>query len=193
MKIFVQFLALSMIGFLLTSCDPFDGVLDVKKAFTVTTTNNDDILVPEGTKNAELEFLSRDRIRIKMQIAGKDQKLTMNLPKNQNIPQNGDFLIPAADLKQTFSVKGHVVTNRTNSQITHAYEQCTYTRHETVCDQNGCHQIIRTIYGQQRVEYYTQTTQQKISVNFINTTVLAIFNGSKSASEKIYSYRENCF
>ncbi len=197
MKKLIQFITLSTLAFTLTGCDPFEGLLQVKKAFTVTETSGSKIQIPAGDQNAKLDFLSRDRVRITLQIDNKSQKVTMNLPKNMSFPENGQFVMTAAQLQQSFSIQGTTQTRRTDSQMYRGYEQCNYTRYEVVCrienNQQVCRQEPRTVYGQQRVEYFTRFTDQNIAVKFVEASDLAIFNGAKSSSERIYTFKDYCF
>lgn len=213
MKILIQILALSILTLGLTSCDPFEGLLQVKKAFTVISTEKSgscggeagdfnceqkvNVQIPVGDQNAKMEFFGRDQVQITLKIDGRKKLITLDLPKNVNIPQNGEFMISAADLQQGFSLKGGSATNITDSQPFRGYEQCTYTRYEVVCNvvnnQTVCHEVPRTVYGQQRVEYFNRVTHQNINVNFIEASAVASFNGSRSSSQRIYTYKDYCF
>jgi hypothetical protein len=197
MKKIIQLLLLSGLTLGLTGCDPFEGLLKVKKTFTVVDNKNSTYQIPVGDQNAKLDFLSRDRVRITTDINGKKEKITMNLPKNLNVPDNGEFVVTAAELGQSFSIRGGIATHRTDSQTYRGYEQCQYTRYDVICNivnnQQVCHQEPRTVYGQQPTEYFNRTTAQKIKVNFIGSVLLAIFDGAKSVSEKIYTYKGQCF
>ncbi len=213
MKILIQILALSILTLGLTSCDPFEGLLQVKKAFTVISTEKSgscggeagdfnceqkvNVQIPVGDQNAKMEFFGRDQVQITLKINGRQKLITIDLPKNVNIPQNGEFMISAAELQQGFSIKGGSATNVSDSQPFRGYEQCTYTRYEVVCNvvnnQTVCHEVPRTVYGQQRVEYFNRVTHQNINVNFIETSAVASFNGSRSSSQRIYTYKDYCF
>jgi hypothetical protein len=213
MKQLIQILALSTLTFGLTACDPFEGLLQVKKAFTVISTEKTgscggeagdfnceqkvNVQIPVGDQNAKLDFVGRDQVQITLKVDGRKKQITMDLPKNANIPQNGEFMITATDLQQSFSIKGGSATNTSDSQSFRGYEQCTYTRYETVCNivnnQQVCHQVPRTVYGQQYVEYFNRVTNQNINVNFIEKTAVASFNGSRSSSQKIYTHKDYCF
>lgn len=213
MKQLIQILALSTLTFGLTACDPFEGLLQVKKAFTVISTEKTgscggeagdfnceqkvNVQIPVGDQNAKLDFLGRDQVQITLKVDGRKKQITMDLPKNANIPQNDEFMITAADLQQGFSIKGGSATNTSDSQTYREFEQCTYTRYETVCNivnnQQICHQVPRTVYGQQRVEYFIRSTNQNINVNFIEKAAVASFNGSRSSSQKIYTRKDYCF
>jgi hypothetical protein len=197
MKKIFQFLILTFFTALTTGCDPFEGTLDVKKIFTVVDNFDSKFEIPAGSQAAKLDFLSRDRVRIKLKINGTDKKITMSLPKNLNLPENGNFSIQASELNQNFSIQGSIDTQRSDSGAFRGYEQCQYQRRETVCtvvnNQYVCHDEYRTAYGQQRVEYFTRNTEQKINVQFNSDVTLAVFNGNKSQTEKIYTFKDYCF
>ncbi len=213
MKTLIQLSALAIMTLGLSSCDPFEGVLQVKKAFTVVSTERSsncggetdssnceqkvNVRITVGDQNAKLDFVGRDQIQITMKINGRKTYIKMALPRNLNLPENGAFEIAARDLGQSFSAKGGTATNVSDSQPFRGYEQCTYTRYEVECNvinnQQVCHQIPRTVYGQQYVEYFNRVTNQTINVNFVDTSVLATFNGSRSSSQKIYQIKNQCF
>lgn len=198
----------------LTACDPFEGIISVKQAMSVKSTEKspwcspDDpmacdqivnVAVPVGDYGAKLEFVSRDQIQINLKINGKKKQLNLDLPKKLNVPNNGTFEISAADLGQNFSAQGGAATNITDSEIRTGYESCTYQRRETVCypvnNQVVCREELRTVYGQQYVEYFDRRTDQRINMNFIDSqnALLADFNGQRSSTERIYRYKAQCF
>lgn len=215
MKKLIQFLSLSALAFTLTACDPFEGLLSVKKTFNVISTvknsncgNGDagsgqpceqkvNVQLAAGDQNAKLEFMGRDQVRISVNVNGRKTYINMDIPRNTNIPQNGNFTISARDLAQSFSVQGGVATNTSDSQSFRGYEQCQYTRYDVVCNivnnQQVCQQVPHTVYGQQYVEYFDRLTNQKINVNFVDTALLATFNGTRNSSQRIYTQKGQCF
>lgn len=205
-------IGLSMLG--LTACDPFEGLLQVQHDFVIKSTETQpgcgydgntfgcdqivNVAVPVGGHSSKLEFVGKDQIQITMKINGKKKYVKMFLPKKLDIPsQNGSFAISSADLGQDFSADGGIATNVTDSEPYRGNESCSYTRHEQVCqivnNQYVCHDEIRTIYGQQYVEYFNRSTVQNINVNFVKNIVLSTFNGSRSSSEKIYTFKGQCY
>ncbi len=214
MKSLMQLSALAIMTVGLTSCDPFEGLLQVKKAFTVISTEQQSgcgqdyesapcgpaetkIRIPAGDQNAKLDFVGRDQIQITMKIDGRKTTVKMPLPNKLSLPQNGAFEISARELGQSFSAKGDTVTNISDSQPYRGYEQCTYSRYEYVCrivnNQQVCREEPRTVYGQQFVEFFNRSTHQSLNVNFIDTAVFATFSGTRSSSQKIYTFRDRCF
>ncbi len=218
MKSLIQLSVLAIMTLGLSSCDPFEGVLDVKKAFTVVSkaqqqpncgngesydpsceqsAQPSNIRIPVGNLNAKLDFVGRDQIQITMKIDGRKTTVKMPLPNKLSLPQNGAFEISARELGQSFSAKGDTVTNISDSQPYRGYEQCTYSRYEYVCrivnNQQVCREEPRSVYGQQFVEFFNRSTHQSLNVNFIDTAVLATFSGTRSSSQKIYTFRDRCF
>ena len=196
---------------LLAACDPFEGVLSVKQQMIIQSSEKspgcspDDqwgcnqivnVTVPVGDHSAKLEFVSRDQIQLNLKINGNKKQLNLDLPKKLNIPDNGAFDVSAKDLGQNFAARGDANTVVVDSQVQRGWDQCTYQRSEVVCGPQGCHTEWRTVYGQQQVEYFERRTNQKISVNFINeqtTGLLSNFSGERNFSEKIYTYRGQCY
>ena len=213
MKILIQLLSLSSVVLTLTACDPFEGLLSVKKTFNVVSKvknsncNNGDygqpceqkinVQLTAGDQNAKLEFIGRDQVRVIVKVNGRKTYIDMDLPRNTNIPQNGNFTISARELGQTFSVQGGSATNTTDSGRYSGHQQCQYTRYDVVChivnNQQVCKQVPHTVYGQQFVEYFDRSTNQNINVNFVDTTLLATFNGAKNSSQRIYTQKGQCF
>ena len=212
MKLLAKILLCTSFTLALTGCDPFEGMLSVKKAFTVISIEKNpgcngetgfdceqkvNVAIPVGDHSAKMDFVGKDQLKITVKVNGKKKTINMDLPKN-NIPsENGEFLIPAADLGQAFSAQGGIATNKRDSEKFRGYEGCTYTRYETVCNvvnnQTVCHEVPRQVQGQQYVEYFDRITQQNINVNFVGTELLAAFNGQRNFSERIYTYRDRCF
>lgn len=200
---------------LLAACDPFEGVLSVKQPMTVKSSEKtpgcspDDpwncnqvinITVPVGDQSAKLEFVSRDQIQLNLKINGNKKQLNLDLPKKLSVPDNGAFDIPSRDLGQDFAAHGNSETVVADSQIQRSWEQCTYQRREVVCyivnNQQVCREEWRTVYGQQQVEFFDRRTNQKISVNFVSeqsAAVLSNFSGARNFSERIYTYKGQCY
>ncbi len=214
MKTLIQLSVLAIMTLGLSSCDPFEGILKVKNTFTVVSTEKQsncgydgntygceqkvNVRIPVGDQNAKLDFVGRDQIQITTNINGRKTYINMALPRNLNVPENGAFEISARDLGQSFSAKGGSATNVSDSQPYRGYEQCSYTRYEVECNvinnQQVCHEVPRTVYGQQYVEYFNRVTTKNLNVNFVDTTtLLATFNGSRSSSQKIYQMHNQCF
>ncbi|MEQ1722702.1 MAG: hypothetical protein ABL930_05970 [Pseudobdellovibrio sp.] len=203
----------SLLG--LTACDPFEGVLSVKQPMNVKSTEKQpgcspdnsfgcdqivNVTVPVGDVGAKLEFSGKTQIQINLKINGKKRTLTLDLPKKLNVPDNGTFVVSAQDLGQDFAAQGNAQTVRTDSQVYRGWDSCTYQRQEQVCypAPNGgvtCHIEWRNVNGQQQVEYFNRDTKQDISVNFVSAqnSLISNFSGNRASSERIYTYRGQCF
>jgi hypothetical protein len=194
-------LAASTLMFL-TACDPFEGVLSVKQPLSLQVYDGKQytqVVLPAGDLNAKFEQTSKNEIQIKTQLNGKKQTLRLITAKKLDLPQDGDFSIPAADLAQVFNAVGHSDTRVTDGGIHSDYESCTYQRRETRCftDQHGhpvCQDYWVTVYGRQFVEYQLQTTDKSITVNFERDgNVLATLAGAKSFTEKFIRFQGQCY
>lgn len=199
----------------LTACDPFEGLLSVKQPMVVKSTEKQpgcspdnsfgcdqivNVTIPVGDYTAKLEFNSKTEIQIQIKINGKKKTLTLDLPKKLNIPDNGPFSVSAQDLGQDFGAQGNTQTAVSDSQTYRGWDHCTYQRPEQVCYPvpNGgvsCHTEWRTVNGQQQVEYFDRNTKQDLAVNFVNAqnALLSGFGGNRTSSERIYTYRGQCF
>ena len=185
----------------LTACDPFEGVLSVKESFSIKSKDSDDIVsvtLPAGDVNAKFEFPSKKEIDIKTTINGKKKTLKLILPKKLGIPDNGNFSIAAADLGQEFGADGATQTTITDGGPGSGYQSCTYQRRETRCTTgpNGhtvCQEYWVTVNGQQYVEFQIRNTTKTINVSFNrDANVMAVFNGSRSSSERLIRYQGQC-
>ena len=197
MKSLIQLATLAIMTLGLSSCDPFEGVFQVKKTFVMTDTYGANYQIPVGSQNTSFEFWSGNRASMKLVIDNTAQEIMIQLPSANELPENGQFEMPASQLGQKFSIKGTTETKRIDSDLFRGYEQCNYTRYEYVCyivnNQQVCRQEQRTIYGQQRVEYFNRRTNKKLNVNFLDTSLLATFSGTRSTSERVYTFKDYCF
>lgn len=190
-------LAASTVLFL-TGCDPFEGLLNVNTPLVVK--GDKAVTIPAGQYNAKLEMPSKKEIQIKMKIADKDTKIKIKTASELNIPDNGDFLIPAATLGQDFHAAGHSDSVVTTGPVNTGYQSCQYQRRETRCFSNPHGQVVCqdywvTVYGQQFVEYQDRQTDKKIRVGFYrdSSAYLATFEGQKSYTERMVRYQGQCY
>jgi hypothetical protein len=157
------------------------------------------VALPAGDLNASFAQTSKNEIQIKTVLAGKKQTLRLITAKKLDLPQDGDFTIPAADLAQSFNAVGHSDTRVTDGGIHQEWESCTYQRRETRCfsDQHGhvvCQDYWVTAYGRQYVEYQLQTTDKSLTVNFERDgNVLATLAGQKSYTERFVRFQGQCY
>lgn len=194
----------------LSACDPFEGVISVKQDMTIKSTekspgcspedswNCDQIVnvrIPVGDHSGKMDFVGRDQIQLTLKINGKKKYLNLDLPKKLNIPNNGNFEIPAADLGQDFGAQGGAATQVIDSEMRTGRESCSYQRQEVVCGPQGCHTEWRTVWGYQYVEYFDRRTDQQINVNFVSqqNSLLATYNGQRNSNERIYRYKGQCY
>lgn len=214
MKILLNFVLLSTVVIGLSGCDPFEGLLKVKKEFTVISTDRlvgcgngesgsydceqkTAVKLPVGEQTAKLNIVGNNQLQVTVKINGKKRTINMVLPKKLNIPSNGAFIIPTQDLGQNFSARGDAMTRISDSFLYRGYEQCTYTRYDWVCQiingQQVCQQVPRTVYGQQYVEFFNRNTDQNLNVNFVDSALLATFTGERHFLEKIYTFKAQCY
>lgn len=199
----------------LVGCDPFQGILKVTKKFDMISTEKTSgcngetgwdcekkvtVAIPVGSFDGKIDFVTRDQLKITLQINGRKQ--TVNIPLSSGIqqpPDNGTFHWSANQIGQSFSVQGIMQTTQTDSQVYSGYERCSYTRNEYLCENDGhggqvCHWVPVTHYGQQYVEYFNRNTHQNLSTDFVDqSTVLAQFSGARDFNEKIYLRKGQCF
>lgn len=211
MKLFNNLSLLITSLFILSSCDPFEGLLKVGKKFTMISTETKTVCdgfdcttlkpvpVAIGEYKADFEFQRKDQAYIKLTSLqnGKKNYIYLNLPANLNLPkENGNFLIAANDLQQSFAISGSLSTQKTISEIQDGYERCTYTKYVTECNyingQHVCRDVPYQYQGQRYAEFYTEKTEQNLVLQFIEDNPVANFTGSRESNQKIYTYTGVC-
>ncbi len=188
----------------LTACDPFEGVLSVKESFVVKSTDKnadtvEKVTLPVGDLSAKFEFVSKTEMQIKTKINNKKKTLKLVFPKKLALPDNGDFVIAAADLGQDFGAAGKTTQALSVGPIQSGYESCTYQRRESYCysDPKGhvtCSDRWVTVNGQRMSEFHDDTTHQTVYVSFVKDgKTLADLTGARDQVERVYRYQGQCF
>lgn len=205
--IFISFLTLA-------SCDPFQGLLKVQKNFHIISTEKTSgcngetgwdcdkkvsISIPAGSFESKIDFVNRDQLKITVKVDGV--KKIINIPLSYGMqppPNNGSFHWSPDQIGQSFSVQGTVQTTQSDSKTYRGYEQCSYTRNEYRCENNGhggqvCNWVPVNYYGQQYVEYFNRVTHQSLQTNFTDISdSYAQFQGDRNFTEKIYLQKGAC-
>ncbi len=194
----------------LVSCKEISGTLTVSQDFSANVNKkcgwnpfgscnpNKKLQVPAGSYEAVVDFGSKTEIKIAMKANAYKENIFLSRPKNFEFPANGDFVLSAAQVKQSFDVKGRVQTTVWNSAPQRGNESCTYTLPVWVCSADGdgrpyCHYENQSVWGYRIVEYYNRNTTRDMWADLMEgQRSLARFTGAKTDSEKIYTYTSIC-
>jgi len=200
----------------LGACDSLKGSLSVEKEFVGKSTSNrpncrpyDDwdcetekrVTFKPGQYSAEISQSGRNEIQMAIKVGKNSENILVKVPNNVHLPEkNGEFFIRGSDAGQEFDLQGVVSTVETRGDTRRERQSCTYDRYEQVCWNNGrtvqCGVQRRTYFGYETVEYYTVDTKKDLAFNLLQqggAQSLAHFSGSQMTSEKIYTYRGQCF
>lgn len=154
--------------------------------------------IPIGNYGAVIDFGSKTDIKIEMKANAYKETVTLLRPKNFEFPANGDFVLTASQVNQSFDVKGSVKTTVWDSPPQRGNESCSYTAPVWVCshDNSGrpyCHYENRSVWGYRFVEYYNRNTTRDLAADLVESQrSLGRFTGTRTDSEKIYTYTSIC-
>jgi hypothetical protein len=199
---------------LILACDPIPTTLVVTKAFTGLVKNNTPppcdygcdtetkIQIPAGKYNSKLEFVSKRELILSIDVGRSRYNLSLNVPNNASIPNdNGSFVLSSRDSGQPFDLAGTLETTYSRTQEQGAYESCRYVIQEQQCwfdgRQNVCRWVQREVWGHQQVAYFLETANRHIVGTVANAKdakdVFASFDGQRSETQKIYTYKGACY
>lgn len=202
--------------FLVLGCDPVDGNLTVTKKFTVKKMTDPQCLndafscmnqdenqqVETGSYDMKLDIDSKKSLFLQISKKWTLIKLELNMPENKSVPSTGELKLSASDSGQPFDFTIKSQTDITNSSMQNGSESCSERVQTEVCyivpgnpPTKKCEIKWVTAKGLQYVEYYYRNTYQQVESLFLaeNTEeVLAVYKGSRSDSDKIYTRRDRC-
>lgn len=203
-------LVISSVFLFLVSCKEISGTLTVHNSFTAIVNKKcgwspfsscdptKKIEIPSGYYNSTIDFGSKTEIKIEMKANVYKESIILKRPKNFEFPQNGNFQLSKTQVNQPFDVSGRVSTHVWDSQLQRNNESCTYTIPDYVCypDSDGrpkCSYESRTVWGYRFVEYFERNTTRELLADLVeNQKIVAQFNGSRTETEKIYTYTSIC-
>lgn len=186
---------------LIAGCGGLDGILSVQNSFNLKDKNGKVTNVPPGDFNVTLNQ-SRGSITVDFQkLNGARKKITMKIPSDFKLPQNGSFKLSATQTNQEVHLNGDVTTRSQRSEERWERESCSYTSYETVCyrEPNGrvtCTQQPITRWGYRDARFYYLTTDQALNVHFTsaaNGEHKAEFSGASQTTQRIDTYVGRCF
>lgn len=199
----------------LVGCDPVEGDLIVNESFQIKKVvepcndyspqcmNQDDSQVLEkGGYDMKMDVESQKTLHLLISKKWASYKLELKVPDSKHIPSTGELFLSSQESGQPFDFKLTSQTDIHNSEMQSASEECTQSVQTEVCyvvpgnpPTKKCELKWVTAKGLQYVEYYYRNTYQQVSSLFTRTgnqDVLAVYKGSRSDSQKIYTRRDRC-
>lgn len=201
---------ISSVVLFLVSCREISGTLEVNQPFTAIVNKKcswnpfkscdptKKVEIPAGNYNATVDFSSKTEIKIEMKANAYKETIILKRPKNFEFPQNGPFQLTQAQVNQGFDISGQVNTTVWDSPLQRQNESCSYTIQDWVCQPDGtgkpnCGYVSRSVWGQRYVEFYDRNTTREMHADLIEAQKsVARFDGSKTDSEKIYTFTSIC-
>ena len=183
--------------------------------------NAQNVVLEMGSYSLSLIFKSNDKLDLEIKLPDKTIKtLPISLESGEKFPEySGHVKVLGKTIKQEFDILGIVDTKISYSDSRRDVESCQEQIRERVCtrvrdqedkmkmgdkrkiererrpDREVCEWKYVTHYGHKEVEYYYKYTQTDVDLTFVNTInsmELADYLGSKSDSDKIYTYEGRC-
>lgn len=190
--LYMGLLAVSVLA--LSGCEDIPGVLIVTKNFKVLVKGKEKTISP-GEHKTSLDF-KKNKVVAKIETADGNLKVELEVPKDAQIPNNGNFELRSGQSGQPFDILGAVQTTVTESETQRKYESCQKQDYQTICDPKGC-QVVPVIRpGTRLVQFYYRDTNQ--AMQFDMTAVSNVqdqygrFEGRALYSEKIMLYEGPC-
>ncbi len=156
-----------------------------------------------GEFKAYFSFKSKKRAKLTVKIKKNTKiEIPLKIPAGAELPNyNGSFSLLSEQSGQPIDIHGDIVTTESTSGSFTGTDSCTYQDWEMVCHTVGnpptpvcSHQSV-TKYGRQYVEYYYQYTNTHLELTVQapgSNYVLADYDGTRNAEDKIVTYRGEC-
>jgi hypothetical protein len=162
-----------------------------------------------GQYRMDIEMITRKDAQIIVSTGKNDLKLDLAL-NGKDIPATGTVSISSAESGQPFDLLAQTQTSVSRTDSTRGIESCQIVWQQQVCGlvpgDSGKGSNVKNqppIYkcrmetfskpGQQEVEFYYETTTQNMQAQIIQSgSQAASFSGSRSNTEKIYTYQGPC-
>ncbi|MFZ3229509.1 MAG: hypothetical protein WA160_04840 [Pseudobdellovibrio sp.] len=188
-KILLTICALAIVG-----CEDVGGNFTVFKNFTAYTSNGLEV-IPTGNYKTGLNF-KRKVVVAKMTSSSKEVSINIQIPKDTEIPNNGNFEIRATQSGQPFNVLGMSKTDEERTANQTSFGSCQYQGYQQVCNPQGCVTVPVTRMGQQFTYFYYSTITKDMQIDLVDTnsaaTKLAHFSGGYKVTTKVIQNQSQC-
>lgn len=179
-----------LMALMMTGCNELVGITEVFQTFSFNSTQGVQ-QAQVGKYKTELGF-KKNTIKVKAQSEKGQIKFEIN--HNGQIPQNGEFTIPAQQSGQPFDIQGFKNQTVTRSKKQTQLESCTYQTIDTVCTPQGCFPQQNTRYGSKQIEFFFETENTKVDLNLFNaSSKLAAFAADQTTTRKVITRETTCF
>ncbi len=179
----------------LSSCVDLTGQLKVFKSFKVKS-DSQLVAVSEGQYKTKLD-IKKNRTKVTLENSSNKIKFEIKTSTSNSIPQNGSFELKSSEISQPFNILGQVETKITRSGTKSTHQSCRYKDTQTICTPQGCVTQIVDRFGQQRIDYYDETKDQKVDFNITNEIsvddVYAEFANSSHTVSRIIIREDRCW
>ena len=150
-------------GFAITTClllaacdDTFEGQLNLQQPITLNMKKKAPLALPMGTMAAKV-VASSSKLKLKLNVNGKDQEVTFAVPKGVKIKSFNDVNLSAASSGQPYDLKGSENTVYNDSTPTRTTESCSFYTTEREC---GYETTPRTCHNEPNCGLTPDGTQQ---------------------------------
>lgn len=209
-----KILLLCTVALAMTACEPITGSIQFVKSITVKTTQQGNCgygeldacqttstTIPAGDARFSLVFRNRQSLTLTVKTGSKQIATDIMLPSEKSIPANGSVRFLAQEIAQPFDLNVNMQTVVTDSPETSTWEDCTYTIRQEVCrrdsrGQRRCELEYVEYRGTRDVSYFHRTTDEDLQGRLNSpgnqSDLIATMTGSRSGTEKIYTYQGQC-
>jgi hypothetical protein len=199
----LKMMMLPVIALLAMACDEIDGTTTVKRPviYNLKPGSAEKSQIPPGNYKTVIERKKDTLIQIELKgPSKKEYEVKLSVPKDLDLPENGNLTLPAAMTGQPFDVFVDVLKTVERSQRYQEWQSCTYQEQERFCyvDNQGrqrCEYRYVTRWGHQYVEYFFRETSKQIRVDLGSdqeSESLAHFYSEKRWREKIIVREDLC-
>lgn len=164
-----------------------------------------------GQYQMNVEMITRRDAQILVRAGKKDLKIELAIPDGKEIPATGAVVIYGSESGQPFDLHAQTQTHVTRTETTRTIESCEIVWTERICgikpgqsgkgkdvkDEKPVYQCWNETFrkpGTQDVEFFYETTTQNMQATIHERgSQAASFSGSRSNTEKIYTFKGTCF
>lgn len=185
----------------LMACDEIDGNLHIDEALHFNSMG-EVLSIPAGTYETELDFKSKKKVELKININSKNQKVVIEFDREINFPKNnGEFSVPPEENNQNMYINGQVRTNVERSRRRYERETCEYDRIIRRCrtDRYGrriCRDYRQRVRGWRDVEYHLERTEKSIHIDLYQNhdyEGAGVFFAESTRSRRVNEYTGRCY
>lgn len=186
---------------LLTGCEEYKGYLNLNQTIELKV-DDKNFTIPAGERPATLKRNSKKKIKLHVNVDGEGHKVSFKVPKDFEVPEEGEFFLPSDITQQPVDLAGLVSTSQTQTEEHSSVESCSYSVREYFCrrykgNTYRCWCEYRSYYdGDRRVRYYYNIKESGLQIDLLqpgSENSYGSFDGRAEEKEKVYTYQSTCF